>query len=60
MPTLFRSSDHDPVIVVLKFPEEDESIPGDFDGDSDVDYDDVRFFYSLFIAGQANDLSYVF
>lgn len=56
----FRSSDHDPVIVVLKFPEADESIPGDFDGDSDVDYDDVRLFYSLFIAGQASDLNYDF
>ncbi len=31
----YRSSDHDPVVVVLNFPE--EVTVGDFDGDNDVD-----------------------
>ena len=51
----YRSSDHDPVVVVIDFPEtsEPEPIVGDFDGDSDVDNYDVVAFYTLLLRNQA-------
>ncbi|MED5333955.1 MAG: ExeM/NucH family extracellular endonuclease, partial [Pseudomonadota bacterium] len=51
----YRSSDHDPVVVVMDFPEtsEPEPIVGDFDGDSDVDNYDVVAFYTLLLRNQA-------
>ena len=54
----YRSSDHDPVVVVLNFPE--EVTVGDFDGDNDVDYNDIMAFYQLFLQGQATAESYDF
>jgi len=54
----YRSSDHDPVLVVLNFP--DAVQPGDFDGDNDVDYNDIMAFYGLFLSGGASDLQYDF
>ena len=51
----YRSSDHDPVIVVLDFPEtsEPEPVIGDFDGDSDIDNTDIVAFYTLLLQRQA-------
>jgi predicted extracellular nuclease/endonuclease I len=54
----YRSSDHDPVVVVMNFP--DAVMVGDLDGDNDVDYDDIMMFYQAFISGQANDERYDF
>ena len=54
----YRSSDHDPVVVVLNFPE--EVTVGDFDGDNDVDYNDIMAFYQLFLQGQATGENYDF
>lgn len=55
-PDAFRSSDHDPVLVVLNFPE--DIVIGDLDGDNDVDYNDVMAFYQAFLSGQALDSSF--
>ena len=54
----YRSSDHDPVVVVMNFPE--EVMVGDLDNDGDVDFNDVMAFYQAFISGQANNDSYDF
>lgn len=54
----YRSSDHDPVVVVMNFPE--EVVVGDLDGDNDVDYNDIMAFYQAFLSGQATDASYDF
>ncbi|WP_420934605.1 ExeM/NucH family extracellular endonuclease [Alteromonas sp. A081] len=57
-PDAYRSSDHDPVVVVLNFPE--EVTVGDLDGDNDVDYNDIMAFYQAFLSGQPLDSSFDF
>jgi predicted extracellular nuclease/endonuclease I len=57
-PDAYRSSDHDPVVVVLNFPE--EVTVGDLDGDNDVDYNDIMAFYQAVLSGQPLDNSYDF
>jgi predicted extracellular nuclease/endonuclease I len=50
----YRMSDHDPVIIVFDF--SPASVQGDFDGDGDVDLNDVRGLMRAIQLDQAMDL----
>ncbi|REL27241.1 DNA degradation protein EddB [Thalassotalea euphylliae] len=52
-PTAFRASDHDPVIVTVRLGGAEQSLVGDFDGDQDVDINDIR---ALLTAIRANNI----
>lgn len=57
-PDPYRSSDHDPVVVSFNLQAEAPTVPGDYDGDGDVDINDVR---SMTLDIQQNkDISLVF
>ncbi|QJR80326.1 ExeM/NucH family extracellular endonuclease [Alteromonas pelagimontana] len=47
---LFRASDHDPVIASYLL--ESADVTGDWDGDGDVDIDDIRAFFSALLSKQ--------
>ena len=55
----YRASDHDPVIVSFTFNVAAQLI-GDFDGDGDIDINDVRSFVSQLRAGVSFELDYDF
>jgi predicted extracellular nuclease/endonuclease I len=55
-PDAYRMSDHDPVIIGLNFTS--ASVLGDFDGDGDVDINDVRGLMSAIQHGKAIDLAF--
>lgn len=54
----FRSSDHDPVIIEIQLnaPE----VFGDFDGDQDIDRNDVSMFYQMLRRQEITDMRYDF
>ena len=52
-PTAFRASDHDPVIVTVRLGTQTEGVLGDFDGDNDVDINDIR---ALLLAIRSNNI----
>lgn len=55
----YRASDHDPVIVVLNL----QSVPelvGDFDGDEDIDRNDVNQFSMMIRRGETGDIQHDF
>ncbi|WP_448555685.1 ExeM/NucH family extracellular endonuclease [Thalassotalea montiporae] len=52
-PTAFRASDHDPVIVTVRLGTQVDGVLGDFDGDNDVDINDIR---ALLAAIRANNI----
>jgi predicted extracellular nuclease len=55
----YRASDHDPVIISLNLHTQTELV-GDFDGDGDIDRNDVNQFSSMIRAGEAEDIKYDF
>lgn len=55
----YRASDHDPVIVSFTFNVAAQLI-GDFDGDGDIDINDVRSFISQLRSGVSFELDYDF
>ncbi len=57
-PDMYRSSDHDPVIIELNFTA--NGLFGDLDSDNDVDYDDISLFLTLVQSGELTDLAYDF
>lgn len=57
-PDAYRSSDHDPIIA--RFNLVAEALLGDFDGDGDVDRNDVQIFNNKIRLGEQLELSYDF
>ena len=55
----YRASDHDPVIVSLNLTSSVEVV-GDFDGDGDIDRNDVNQFSAMVRSGAADDSKYDF
>ncbi|HBY88554.1 MAG TPA: ribonuclease, partial [Colwellia sp.] len=55
----YRASDHDPVIISLNLQSEVELI-GDFDGDADIDRNDVTQFSMMVRRGETGDIQHDF
>lgn len=55
----YRASDHDPVIVVLNLQSEIELV-GDFDGDADIDRNDVNQFSMMIRRGETGEIQHDF
>lgn len=55
----YRASDHDPVVVLLNL-NSTKALVGDFDGDNDIDQEDVRYFNALIRSGEVIDIKYDF
>lgn len=58
-PDPYRSSDHDPVLISLNL-EAAGPLPGDWDGDGDVDINDVRALQIAWLTRQSIDPSFDF
>ena len=54
----FRASDHDPVIGTYQLDADVQAVTGDWDGDEDVDNNDIRSFMFAIIARQAIDMAF--
>ena len=55
-PDMYRSSDHDPIVIELLL----EALLGDFDQDQDVDKNDITLFLKEISSGLFNDIRYDF
>ena len=55
---VYRASDHDPVIGTYLLEAEEEPVTGDWDGDGDVDRDDVTALMRAIFARQDIDMSF--
>ncbi len=55
----YRASDHDPVIVLFKLTTQQQLI-GDFDGDNDIDRNDINQFSMMLRQGEVENMSYDF
>ncbi|MBU2977602.1 ExeM/NucH family extracellular endonuclease [Alteromonas sp. C1M14] len=55
---LYRASDHDPVIATYMLVSESGTLTGDWDGDGDVDNDDIRAFLLALFAREDIDMSF--
>jgi predicted extracellular nuclease len=54
----FRSSDHDPLVIGFDLSSANEPVIGDFDGDGDVDINDIRALFAAISQGQDIDRSF--
>ena len=56
----YRSSDHDPVIISLNLNSGEVELIGDFDGDEDIDMNDIIQFSTMLRSGAVDDSQYDF